>query len=90
MLLPELCKGKKQWDFSSYTDWLQDLLGQPDVHQYDAEQAKIKQTGSQWLEAVLVCSGNLETHLSQLGKKELVQGIKEPSLVCSWHRTTPA
>lgn len=37
MLLPELCKGKKQWDFPSQTDWLQGLLGQPDVHQYSAD-----------------------------------------------------
>lgn len=49
------------------------------------EETKINQAGGQWLEAVLVCSRNLEPLLSQPGKKELVQGIKEPSLMCSWH-----
>lgn len=86
MLLQELCKGKKQWDFPSHTDWLQGLLGQPDVHHMvQMGQAKINQTGSQWSGAVLVCSGNLEPLVSQPGKKELVQGMREPSLVCSCH-----
>lgn len=92
VLLQELCKGKKQWDFPSHTlDWLQGPLGQSDVHHMvQTEQAKINQTGSQWLGAVLVYSGNLEPLLFQPGKKELVQSIREPSLVCSWHCTISA
>lgn len=80
VLLPELCKGKKQWDFSSYTDWLQGLLGQPDVHQYDAEQAKIKQTGSQWLEMCWFALG-IWRHISlSLGKRSWFKALRNPVL----------